>query len=93
MTSAGGNITTPVTTSQECNNYDVIIVEASVNLIYECDNKEQLIKYYHAALGSHTKTTLITAAKTGYLQGCPSLTAEAVNKFIGVKTGTKMGNI
>ena len=27
----------------------------SVNSIYECDNKQQWIKYYHANLGSHLK--------------------------------------
>ena len=35
----------------------------SVNNIYECQNKQQLIKYYHAALGSYPKRTLVAAAK------------------------------
>ena len=65
----------------------------SVNSIYECDNKEQLIKYYHASLGSHVKSTLAFAAKAGYLQGCPGLTAEAINKFISVEEATEMGHM
>ena len=54
----------------------------SINSIYECENKQQLMKYYHASLGSHTRHTLYTAAKAGYLQGCPGLTPEAINKYI-----------
>ena len=65
----------------------------SVNNIYECQNKHQLIKYYHASLASHPKRTLVAAAKTGYLRGFPGLTAEAINKFIGVEDATEMGHI
>ena len=65
----------------------------SVNSIYECQNKEQLIKYYHASLGSHTRRTLATAANRGYLKGLPGLTAEAINKNIGVEEATEMGHM
>ena len=37
----------------------------SVSSIYGCKNTEQLIKHYHATLGSHPKHILITAARDG----------------------------
>ena len=68
-------------------------MEWSVNSIYECQNKEQLMKYYHASLGSHPKSTLSNAASAGYLQGCPGLTQQAINKFIMVEDATEMGHM
>ena len=41
----------------------------SANSVYECKNKGQLIKYYHAVLYSHPETTLVAAAKARYLEG------------------------
>ena len=38
-------------------------INATINALYECDNKRELIKYYHAALGSYPKTILMAAAK------------------------------
>ena len=93
LTSEGGDRLTPDTTPQECNDGDDIIVDASMNAIYECENKQQLIKYFHAALGSHPKATLIGAAKANYLRGCPGLNPEAISKFIGVETATEMGHM
>ena len=46
-------------------------IDYHVYVIYECSNKEQIIEYYHASLGSHPKTTLISATNSGYLKGCP----------------------
>ena len=43
--------------------------------VYECKNKQQLIKYNHASLGSHNKRTLIEATNTGYHKGFPGLIA------------------
>ena len=60
-------------------------IDYHVYSIYECSNKEQLIKYYHASLGSHPKTTLIAAANAGYLKGCPCLTSSAISKFIAIE--------
>ena len=68
-------------------------VQFSANNIYECQNKEQLLRYYHASLASHPKRVLAAAAKAGYLQGCPGLTAEAINKFIDVEDATEMGHM
>ena len=58
--------------------------------VYECENKQQLIKYYHASLGSHPKQTLIEAANAGYLKGCPGLTAAAIRKYVSVEDATEM---
>ncbi len=68
-------------------------MEWSINSIYECQNKEQLLKYHHASLGSHPKSTLSNTARAGYLQGCPGLTQDAINKFIMVEDATEMGHM
>ena len=86
LTSEGGDRLTPDTPPQECNDGDNIVVQASINAIYECENKQQLTKYLHASLGSHPKATLVAAAKSNYLRGCPGLTDGAISKFIGVET-------
>ena len=66
----------------------------SVNSIYECQNKNQLtLYYYHASLSSHPKQTLAAAAKAGYLRGFPGLSAEAINKYVGIETATEMGHM
>ena len=66
-------------------------IEYHANSIYECENKENLIKYYHASIGSHPTTTLIVAAKAGYLKGCLGLNAETIRKYIAVEDATKIG--
>ena len=68
-------------------------IEYHANSIYECKNKEQLIKYYHANIGSHPKTNLIAAEKAGYLKGCPGLNAETISKYIPVEDPTEIGHI
>ena len=59
-----------------------------VHSVYECNNKEQLIKCYHSSLGSHPKTTLISAAKSGYLRGLPGFNLKVIRKCIGIKEAT-----
>ena len=61
--------------------------------IYECENKQQLIKYYHTSLGSHPKRTLIEGANAGYIKGCPGLTAAAISKYLSVEDVTEMGHM
>ena len=68
-------------------------IQWSVNSIYKCQNKEQLVKYFHASLGSHVTSTLSCAARAGYLQGCPGFTQESINKFITVEDATEMGHM
>lgn len=68
-------------------------IQWSVNSIYECQNREQLTKYYHSSLGSHVKSTLQSAARAGYLQGCPGFDLDAINKHIAVEDATEMGHM
>ena len=92
----GINRIVPETDPAEHDGSDGIIMSAiqwSVNSIYECENKEQLVNYFHSSLGSHVKSTFVAAARAGYLQGCPGLTAEAINKFIMVEEATEMGHM
>ena len=66
LTSKVGNRVTPDMVDEDLNAADGMItapIQYHVHSIYECDNKEQLIKYKHSSLGSHPKTTLISAAK------------------------------
>ena len=68
-------------------------IKYQVTSIYECDNKKQLTNYYHVSLGSHPMTTLVAAAKSGFLRGCPGFNAKAISKFIGVEEATEMGHM
>ena len=68
-------------------------IQWSVNSIYECQNREQLTKYFHSSLGSHVKSTLQSAARAGYLQGCPGFDLDAINKYIAVEDATEMGHM
>ena len=92
----GGSQLTPTYDADE---YDVSsgnlyqMMQHSANNIYECENKNELIKYYHASLCLHPKRTLSAAAKARYLRGFPSLGAPAINRHIGVKDATEMGHM
>ena len=44
-------------------------------------------------MGSHPKRTLAAVAKKGYLRELPGLSADAINKFIGVEDATEMGHM
>ena len=61
--------------------------------VYKFENKQQLIKYYHASLGSHPKRTLIEAANAGYLKVCPGLTAVEIRKYVSVEDAKEMGHM
>ena len=90
LTSEGVDRITP-TTDWTTDSDGIFNIQA--NSIYECENKEQLIKYYHASLCSHPKTVLIAAADAEYLRGCPGLNATAIRKFIGIEYATEMGHM
>ena len=55
--------------------------------------QKNLIKYYHASLGSHPKRTLIEAENSGYLKGCPGLTSAAISKYVSVEDAMEMGHM
>ena len=92
----GENIITPYTAPEEYNPSSMMTftaIEYHARSIYECENKEQLVKFYHASIGSHPKTTLIAAARVGYLKGCPGMNAEAIRKYTSVEDATEMGHM
>ena len=96
LTSNGGNGITPDMEQEDHNEANGVImatIQYHVHSIYECDNKKQLTKYYHFGLGSHLKTTLISAAKSGYLRGLPGFNAKSISEFIAVEHANKMGHL
>ena len=93
------NRITPPADPKECEVSNGMVLGAdaqikwSVNSIYECARTKQLIKCYHASLGSHPKRTLVAAVKRGYLKGFKGLSAERVNVHIGVEYTTEAGHM
>ena len=53
---------------------------------------KELTKYYHAALGSHPKSTLIATAKARYLKSFPVFAQERIVKFIKIEEATEAGH-
>ena len=54
------------------------------DIIFECGNKYQLIKYYHATMGYPVIFTLCKAIYAEYFRGCPSITSKIVCRHIKV---------
>ena len=96
LTSKGEKRSTPPTDPEE---YDpssgmvLSVIKYQANSIYKCENKQKLIKYYHAGLVSHPKRAPIESANSGYLKGCPGLTAAAIRKYVSVEDATEMGHM
>ena len=88
LTSKGEKRSIPPTDPEE---YDPS--SGMVLSVYECEIKQQMIKYYHASLGSHLKRTLIEAANAGYLKGWPGLIAAAIIRYVSVEDATEMGHM
>ena len=63
------------------------------NNLYECQNTNQLIKFYHSALFSPTAQTWIAAIDAGYFRGWPGLTSALVRKHIQVIDATVKGHM
>ena len=96
LTSKGGNRITPDTEEEDLQTADgmtMATIRYHVHSVYKCNNKEQLIKYYHSRIGFHPKTTLISAAKSGYLRGLPGFNAKAISKFVAIEEATEMGHL
>ena len=88
LTSKGVKRSTPPTDPEKYDPSSRMVLS-----VYEFENKQHLIKYYHASLGSHTKRTLIEAANAGYLKGCPGLTAAAISKYVSVEDAKDIGHM
>ena len=67
------------------------IMQSLINAIYECDNTEELVRYYHTAFFSPTKHRMLIVEKHGYFRGCPGLTRKAINKHLGIEAATEQG--
>ena len=63
------------------------------NAIYECDNTDQLIQFYHATMGYPVTSTWCKAIDAGYFRGWPGLTSKRVRRFIKVVEETEMGHM
>ena len=83
----------PATGPVEIQEVQSIVLELSMNIIYECENTTQLIKYFHATFFSPVKSTWIKAIHCGYFRGCTCITAAAVNKFSNVEEATTKGHM
>ena len=63
------------------------------NIIYECENTTQLIKFYHATLEYQTMSTLCNVITAGYFKAWPGLTTKRIRRYINVSDETKMGHM
>jgi hypothetical protein len=74
------NVTTPQTTT-------------APHSLYDCDNTQQLTRFYHACLFLLVISTLTNAINKGYLKGFPSLTAQRVCCHVQINDATKKGHM
>ena len=63
------------------------------NSIYECENTNQLIQFYHATMGFPAVSTWCKAIDAGYFKGWPGLTSKRVRRFIKIVEETEMGHM
>ena len=61
--------------------------------IYECENTNQLINFYHATMGFPVIATWCQAIKAGYFRGWPQLTDDRVRRFIKFSEEQEMGHM
>ena len=81
----------PHTPQKEYTPNQGFIMQSLINTIYECDNTEELVRYYDAAFFSPTKHRMLTVEKHGYFRGCPGITRKAINKHLGIEAATEQG--
>eukprot|EP00957_Ditylum_brightwellii_P043280 3279823-Ditylum_brightwellii.AAC.1 len=74
---------------EKCNN---IVYECN-NIAYDCDTKQQLTKVYHATFLDPPHSTIIKAAKAGYLRWCPGLKEKLLCKFVKEGVETHQGHM
>ena len=63
------------------------------NNIYECENTNQLIVFYHATMGFPVIDTWCKAIKAGYFRGWPQLTDTRVRRFIKFSEEQELGHM
>jgi hypothetical protein len=64
-----------------------------VHSLYNCDNTQQLIRFYHVCLFSPVVSTLINAINKGYLKGFPGLTSQRVRCHIKINNAMEKGRM
>jgi hypothetical protein len=74
------NVTTPQTT-------------AIAHSLYNCNNMQQLTRFYHACLILLVISTLTNAINIGYLKGFPDLTAQRICQHVQINNATKRGHM
>ena len=67
--------------------------ENVVNNILEQTQKQEIVKYLHAALFSPTTASLHKAIKQGFLKTCPDLTEELIKKHLDKSSNTTMRHL
>jgi hypothetical protein len=74
------NVTTPQTT-------------AVAHSLYDCNNTQQVTRFYHACLFLPVVSTLTNAINKGYLKGFPSLTAQCIHRHVQINNATEKGHM
>jgi hypothetical protein len=74
------NVTTPQTTTV-------------THSLYNCNNMQQLMRFYHTCLFLPVVSTLTNAINKGYLKGFPGLTAQCVCCHVQINDATKKGHM
>jgi hypothetical protein len=66
---------------------------AIANSLYNCNNTQQLTRFYHTCLFSPVLSTLINMINEGYLKGFPGLTAQGARLHITINNATVKGHM
>ena len=72
---------------------DEIVVESYASHVFETKSNVDLVKYYHQACWSPSKTTWVKAIKNNFFTTWPGLTAELVQKFLPKSEHTIKGHL
>jgi hypothetical protein len=74
-------------------NVSTLPTTAIAHSLYNCNNTQQLTRFYHTYLFLPVDSTLINAIKRGYLKGFPGLTAQRICCHIQINNATKKGHM
>jgi hypothetical protein len=66
---------------------------SAVDNVYELYNTGALVKYFHKAMSSPTKSALLQAVKNGHVTTWPGLTEQAINKKLKMAPAMEMGHM
>ncbi len=66
---------------------------AVMHSLYDCDDTQQLIRFYHKCLFSPVVSTLTNVINKGYLKGFPGLTSQRVHHHIKINNAMEKGHM